>query len=58
MPTEQAGAPPSAALDQQQKVMRLRQLAYASWWADGHPGWRIVDNSPPPPQHRRTGPKP
>ena len=54
-PSEQAGAPPSAALSQQQRGLQLRQLAYASWWADGHPGWRIVDNSPAPQQHRRTG---
>ena len=25
------------------RVIEMRQLAFASWWAPGHPGWGIID---------------
>ena len=25
------------------RVIEMRQVAFAHWWAPGHPGWGIVD---------------
>ena len=30
------------------RVIEMRQLAFASWWAPGHPGWGIIDELEPP----------
>lgn len=30
------------------RVVQMRQLAFASWWAPGHPGWGIIDALGPP----------
>ena len=45
------------------RVIEMRQLAFASWWAPGHPGWGIIDElespsqegAPPAPQTLGSG---